>query len=124
MFQLFHSYVAANSFMLQVTSVIFFMFHVFHTHVASACYKCFISFETYVPFKKNFMLQVFYVVRSGRRRMVHVVHQGGGAPADGALGQADACFGQGHAKPPLSSATIWDIFIMVEVDSFLEKSFE
>jgi hypothetical protein len=37
------------------------MFHVFHTNVASVCFKCFICFQSYVAF----MLQVFYVVRSG-----------------------------------------------------------
>jgi hypothetical protein len=61
-FPLFQSYVAASGIMLQVASVIFWMFHVFHTHVASACFKCFIYFYMYVVFKKNFMMQVFYVV--------------------------------------------------------------
>jgi hypothetical protein len=61
-FQPFQSYVAASGIMLQVASVIFWMFHVFHTHVASVCFKCFIYFYMYVVFKKNFMMQVFYVV--------------------------------------------------------------
>jgi hypothetical protein len=62
MFQLFRSYVAASGFMLQVASVLFGCFHVFHTHVESAYFKCFICFQTYVVFKCFFMLQVFYIV--------------------------------------------------------------
>ena len=79
MFQLFQSYVTISDFMLQVASVIFWMFHVFDTHVASAYSKCFI----YIPTCFFFMLQVFYVVWPRA--------EGRGAPGEGlqkgALGQ-------------------------------------
>jgi hypothetical protein len=37
-FPMFQSYVAASGLILQVASVLFWMFYVFHTHVAKACF--------------------------------------------------------------------------------------
>ena len=56
--------------MLQVASVIFFMFHVFYTHVASVCSKSFICFYTYVALKicvASVLCCSVRVLRSGRR---------------------------------------------------------
>jgi hypothetical protein len=38
---MFQSYVAASGLILQVASVLFWMFYVFHTHVAKACFQMF-----------------------------------------------------------------------------------
>jgi len=66
MFQLFQSYVAASGFMLQVASVIFWMFHVFHTHIASTCSKCFIRFQTYVVFKYFYVISILCCLSRGQ----------------------------------------------------------
>jgi len=65
--------------MLQVASVLFWMFHVFHTHVARGCSKCFIYFQSYVAF----ILQVFMLFGRGRAGAGGRGTRRAGRPTDG-----------------------------------------
>jgi NADH:ubiquinone oxidoreductase subunit 2 (subunit N) len=51
------------------------MFHVFHTHVASACPECFIYFQSYVAFIVFwFMVSLRYMVHLGEIVLQEIVN--------------------------------------------------
>jgi hypothetical protein len=78
-----------------VASYNFWMVHVFHTHVASACSKYFIYFQTYVAFK------CFHVASV-------LCYSVGGKLGTSGLGvwRASGSSGQGRSGPADGGATV------------------